>query len=163
MIISHFIDNPSQNEVYRAQTHVANMIEQIDDDQSDNKVVLNQTQIYLDKLYELIEQQNNAKKLEEQAELLKYLDDSIQEGIKNMTVSTPQQATKNQPALSTDFKLIPPRYTGTIKKTQSHDIIPETFQQLNLEQGLGYLEDETEFINTEAYRDNTSTTSEKEL
>ena len=98
LIILHFINNPSQNEVYRAQTHVANMIDQMDDDQQTDKEILEQTQIHLDKLYELLEQQKHKDKLTEQSELLKYIDDSIQEGVRNLSLNTPQQNLKTQPS-----------------------------------------------------------------
>ena len=38
----------------------------MDDDQQDDKKILKQTQIHLDKLYELLEQQKNKDKLTEQ-------------------------------------------------------------------------------------------------
>ena len=50
LIIKYFLNKPSRNEVYHAQTHVANMIYSSEDDSPTVKEILEKVEIYLDKI-----------------------------------------------------------------------------------------------------------------
>ena len=89
LIIKFFLDSPSTNEVYRAQTHISNMLSKSDTESTVEKETLEKTQLLLDKIYDLLEiQSENLKKSQEQARN-KLIDDSINERLACISLKTP--------------------------------------------------------------------------
>ena len=131
LVIKYFIDSPSKNEIYRAQTHVANMIDKIEQDSPNDKEVLEKVQVHLDTIYEILEQHEIFTKQQEEAKLKAYINTSIEDGIKNLTIHTPERK-----FLTTSTPLLP-------TKQQSSGAISKAFKrQLAFERDFKHLDDD---------------------
>ena len=132
IIIEHFIDTPSKNEVYRAQTHVANMMDKIEDDSPVDKKSLKTVQMHLDKIYDILEQHNMSNNEEERINLQKIIDDTIENKIKIMNINTSECIAQQPqfPVSSTPLTLcnVKNKPTGAIAKAFE--------KQINLERNL---------------------------
>ena len=121
LIIKNFIDTPSKTEINRAQAHVANMIDIIGDNSPSDKNVLEQIQIHLDNIHDLLEEQNVLILQQQQTDIEKQMNDSIQMNFKKLKLSNPNQTILEIfPPTSTPLHIMrknKPHSSGTIPKT----------------------------------------------